>query len=71
MQIRFYKLFLVNFKKIKILRKIIIIHKKMKKRLTDITIKFFIALSIILALIALFKPDLIKQVIEWLKQAIN
>jgi len=43
----------------------------MLKKFFDLLIKFFIILSIVLSLVALVKPELIKDFLEWVKNAIH
>ncbi len=45
--------------------------KNILKRIWDYSLKLLIAISFILALLALFRPDLIKDAINWLKIVIN
>jgi len=43
----------------------------MLKKFFDLLIKFFIILSIVLSLVALVKPELIKDFLEWVKNVIH
>ena len=45
--------------------------KKILKHLVDIIMKFLIILSVWIAILALFKPELIKDWLEWVKQTVD